>query len=89
MTRLYPDSIIGWTIVVLVAALAITQVATIGIISGMRSDTVEVVEHFHSAERIAGIVRIMDAVLPAQRNVLLDQVAGNTLAVTWDPDPVV
>ncbi len=89
MTRLYPDSIIGWAIVVLVAALAATQVATIGIISGMRSDTLEVVEHFHSAERIAGIVRIMDAVPPAQRGGLLSKVAGDTLTVSWDTVPAV
>ena len=89
MTRLYPDSITGWTIVVLVAALSVTQVMTIGIISGMRSDTLEVVEHFHSAERIAGIVRIIDAVPPEQRNHLLSQVGGDTLEVSWNPDPVV
>jgi signal transduction histidine kinase len=89
MTRLHPDSIVGWTIVVLVAALAITQVATISIISGMRSDTLEVVEHFHSAERIAGIVRIIDAVPPEQRNRLLEKVAGDTLAVSWDTTPAV
>jgi signal transduction histidine kinase len=89
VTRLYPDSITGWTIVVLVAALSVTQVATIGIISGMRSDTLEVVEHFHSAERIAGIVRIMDAVPPEQRTSLLEKVAGDTLSISWDTTPAV
>jgi signal transduction histidine kinase len=89
MTRLYPDSLVGWTLVVLVAALSVAQAATIGIITGMRSDTLEAVEHFHSAERIAGIVRIIDAVPPGQRSELLGRVAGDTLAVTWDPAPAV
>lgn len=89
MTRLYPDSLVGWTLVVLVAALTVAQAATIGIITGMRSDTLEAVEHFHSAERIAGIVRIIDAVPRMQRSELLGQVVGDTLAVTWDPAPAV
>lgn len=89
MTRLYPDSIVGWAIVILVAALSVTQVATISIINGMRSDTLEVVEHFHSAERIAGIVRIIDAVPPDLRNRLLGEVAGDTLSVSWDTTPAV
>ncbi len=89
MTRLHPDSIVGWTLVVMVTALAMSQVATVGIISAMRSDTLEVVEHFHSAERIAGIVRIIDAVPPELRNRLLSEVAGDTLAVTWDKTPAV
>lgn len=89
MTRPYPDSIAGWTIVVLVAALTAMQVATVAITSGMRSDTLEAIEHFHSAERIAGIVRIMDAVDPAQRLGLLARIAGDTLGVAWDPEPAV
>ncbi len=89
MTRLHPDSIVGWALVVMVAALAVSQVATIGIIGAMRSDTLEVIEHFHSAERIAGIVRIIDAVPAEMRHRLLTRVAGDTLAVSWDRTPAV
>ncbi|MGB5133330.1 MAG: ATP-binding protein [Steroidobacteraceae bacterium] len=89
MTRWRPDSLTGWTIVVLIAALAVSQLATISIINSMRSDTLEVVEHFHVAERIAGIVRLIDSVPPEQRDGLLSQVAGDTLAVSWNPAPAV
>jgi signal transduction histidine kinase len=89
MTRWHPDSLTGWTIVVLIAALSVSQLATISIISSIRSDTLEVVEHFHVAERIAGIVRVIDAVPPDQRKGLLQQVAGDTLAVSWDAAPTV
>ncbi len=66
-----------------------SQLATFSIISSIRSDTLEVVEHFHVAERIAGIVRVIDAVSPEQRKELLRQVAGDTLSVSWDPAPTV
>lgn len=89
MTHWRPDSLTGWTIVVLIAALSVSQLATISIISNIRSDTLEVVEHFHVAERIAGIVRLIDAVPPEQRKGLLNQVAGDTLSVSWDPKPTV
>jgi len=89
VTRWRPDSLTGWTIVVLIAALSVSQLVTISIINSIRSDTLEVVEHFHVAERLAGIVRVIDAVAPDQRNELLRQVAGDTLAVSWDAAPTV
>ena len=89
MTRWRPDSLTGWTLIVLIAALTVSQLATISIIISMRSGTLEVVEHFHVAERIAGIVRLIDAVPPEQRNQLLSKVAGDTLSVSWNPTPTV
>lgn len=84
MRRLHPDSIIGWTIVVLIAVLSVSQIVTIGIINSMRSDTLEVVEHFHFAERIADIVELIDAVPPQIRSELLAHMASDTLSVSWE-----
>ena len=89
MTRWHPDSLTGWTLIVLISALTVSQLATISIIISMRSGTLEVVEHFHVAERIAGIVRLIDAIPPGQRTQLLSKVAGDTLSVSWNPTPTV
>ncbi|MET0986111.1 MAG: ATP-binding protein [Steroidobacteraceae bacterium] len=84
MKRFLPDSIIGWTIVVLLAVLSVSQLVTLSLVHGMRSDTVEVVDHLHLAERIADIVRLMDATPATQRSVLLQRLASNTLQVSND-----
>ena len=84
MKRFLPDSIIGWTIVVLLAVLSVSQLVTLSLVHGMRSDTVDVVDHLHLAERIADIVRLMDATPLTQRPVLLQRLASNTLQVSND-----
>lgn len=87
MKRFLPDSIIGWTIVVLLAVLSVSQLVTLSLVHGMRSDTVEVVDHLHLAERIADLVYLMDATPATQRPVLLRRLASDTLQVSNDPAP--
>lgn len=88
MRRLHPDTFVGWTIVVLVAMLAASQLLTLGILNTARSETEEVLEHFHLAERIADIVRLAEATTPDRRRDMLAGVANDTLSVSWDRAPL-
>lgn len=89
MKRFLPDSIIGWTIVVLIAVLSVSQLVTLSLVHGMRSDTVEAVEHLHLAERIADIVRLMDATPAPQREILLRRLKSDSLQVTLAANPAI
>ena len=67
MKRFAPDTVAGWIIVVLVSGLAVTQVATLAINVSARSQTSSVLAHFHLAERMADLVRLVMVTPPAQR----------------------
>lgn len=87
MKRLHLDSLIAWAIALLIAVLAVSQLTTLAIIAAMRSDSVAVVEHFQIAERIADMVRVVEATPPAQRSTQLENFGGETLSATWDREP--
>jgi signal transduction histidine kinase len=85
--RFVPDTVAGWIVVVLVSGLAVAQVATLAINAGERSQTSSVLAHFHLAERMADLVRLVVVTPPAQRGAMLASVRGGTLRVSWDDAP--
>ena len=87
MRRFVPDTVAGWIVVVLVSGLAVAQVATLAINAGERSQTSSVLAHFHLAERMADLVRLVVVTPPAQRGAMLASVRGGTLRVSWDDAP--
>ena len=86
MKRFVPDTVAGWIIVVLVSGLAVTQVVTLAINASARSQTSSVLAHFHLAERMADLVRLVLVTPPAQRSSIVNSVRGGTLHVSWNDD---
>jgi signal transduction histidine kinase len=82
--RFLPDTVAGWIIVVLVSGLAVTQAATLAINASARSQTSAVLAHFHLAERMADLVRLVLVTPPAQRGAIVSSVRGGTLHVSWN-----
>ena len=84
MRRRLPDTLAGWVIVVLVAGLATSQVATLVVNYRSRNSTATVLEHFRLAERLADIVRLVEGAAPADRSRMLASLEGPTLRASLD-----
>lgn len=87
MKRRLPDTLTGWVIVVLVAGLATSQVATLIVNYRSRDSTATVLEHFRVAERLADIVRLVQGAPPADRSRMLASLEGPTLRASLDDAP--
>lgn len=87
MKRRLPDTLAGWVIVVLVAGLATSQVATLIVNYRSRNSTATVLEHFKLAERLADIVRLVEGAPPAGRSRMLASLEGPTLRASLDRAP--
>ncbi|MFO1406692.1 MAG: ATP-binding protein [Steroidobacteraceae bacterium] len=87
MRRRLPDTLTGWVIVVLVAGLALSQVATVVVNYRTRNSTATVLEHFRLAERVADIVRLVEGAAPADRSRMLASLEGPTLRASLGSAP--
>ncbi|MBI5163659.1 MAG: two-component sensor histidine kinase, partial [Magnetospirillum sp.] len=65
--RLMPDTLIGRTALVLVAALAVVLVAALALFAGQRSEALANLGGRNTAERVAALALLVEETPPAQR----------------------
>jgi signal transduction histidine kinase len=86
--RLMPDSVVGRTALVLVAALMISAAAAVILFDLQRQEALEIIGGRNAAERVAGLVTLAEQLPPDQRqNTLSSQDTAN-FRVGWGPQPV-
>lgn len=87
LRRLWPDSLVGRTLLVLFAGLVLTQVAGILMFSSYRLEATSRLGRHLAAERIASIVQLVEESPPADRGRVLrtSDRAGLRIGWTWMP----
>ncbi len=89
MKRLFPDSLVGRTLLVLVLGLLLSQLAGMLIFEANRSRLVDRMSGRQVAERIAGAVKTFSASAEMDRLKLLRVMDSEGLRVGWGTEPVV
>ena len=94
MKYLYPDSIAGRTLIVLLVGLTLSHLASMAIYYSDRTEALAGLGGSQIAERIATISRLVDGSASHERERIIAAVNGPTLKVTWSresllPDAVV
>ncbi len=87
--RLWPQSIVGRTVLVLLAGLLISHTVALAIYSGNRLDTLINVGGQAAAERVAAVIQLLEDVPAAERPRMLKALDLPGLRVAWTPDPLV
>ena len=67
MKRFLPQSLPSWILLILIAGLLTTQVATFSIVSRDRAENNNVLELFRLSERAYTLVKVLYAAPPAER----------------------
>lgn len=83
MRRLLPDSIAGWTILVLVLGLLLSQAVALVIFATNRHDTLAAVGGRLAADRVAAIVTLMEETPQEERRRVLRALDVPGLRVGW------
>jgi signal transduction histidine kinase len=86
--RLLPDSVVGRTAMVLVAALMISAVAAVVLFAVQRQEALETIGGRNAAERVAGLVTLAEQVAPQLRQDTLSSQDTPNFRVGWGPQPI-
>lgn len=87
--RLLPDSVVGRTALVLVAALALSLALAVAVFSVQRSQALTAQGADYAAFRVAGLARLMDRTDPSTRSQLLNSVGNPSFHPAWGTEPLV
>ncbi|EME70146.1 Signal transduction histidine kinase [Paramagnetospirillum caucaseum] len=86
--RLLPDSVVGRTALVLVAALLISAATAVVLFAAQRQEALETIGGRNAAERVAGLVTLAEQVAPQLRQDTLNSQDTPNFRVGWGPQPV-
>lgn len=86
--RLWPDSLVGRTLMVLCAGLALTQLAGILMFSNYRFEATSRLGRHLAAERIASIVQLVEEGTPADRGRVVRTSDRANLRIGWGGTPL-
>ncbi len=87
--RLIPDSLLGRTALVLVAALAVALGAALLTFADQRSEALAALGGRNAAERVAAMVNLLDATPPEARRATLRSMDTPGFRAGWGVNPVV
>lgn len=87
--RLWPDSLVGRTLVVLLVGLLLSHLVALLIYSGNRLDTLVNVSGRVAGERVASVIQLVEEVPPNERQRLLRALDVPGLRAVWGPDALV
>ncbi len=87
--RLWPDSIVGRTVLVLLVGLLLSHTVALAIYSGNRVDTLINIGGRAAAERVAGIIQLVEEAPAAERRTLLRALDVPGLRVRWTTEPLI
>lgn len=87
MKRFLPQSLPSWILLILIAGLLTTQIATLSIVSRDRTDNNNVLELFRLSERAYTLVKVLYAAPPPERKRLASALsnAANPLSMSDEP----
>lgn len=85
--RVLPDSVVGRTALVLVAALMISAAAAVVLFAAQRQEALETIGGRNAAERVAGLVTLAEQLPPNQRQDTLSSQESSQFRVGWGPQP--
>lgn len=89
MTRYLPQSLPSWILLILIAGLLISQVATLSIVWHDRAENTEILEFFRLNERAHTIARVLAAAPATQRNQLVNAFSNPANQMTLTAEPLV
>lgn len=87
--RLIPDSVLGRTALVLVAALLLSAAAAVALFTIQRQEALTAIGGRNAAERVGGLVSIAEQTSPEQRLTTLRNLDTPRFRVGWGEAPVV
>ena len=87
--RLVPDTLVGRTVLVLVAALLLGLGATAFLFAGSRSEALAALGGRNAAERVAALVTLVEATPADSRRHLLRQMDSAAFRAGWGTNPLV
>jgi signal transduction histidine kinase len=86
---LVPDTVLGRTALVLVAALLLSAGAGVWVFSAQRQEALESIGGRNAAERVGGLVLVAEQTPPEQRQAALQRLETSRFRVGWGIQPVV
>lgn len=86
--RLLPDSVVGRTALVLVAALMISVAAAVVLFAVQRQEALEAIGGRNAAERVSALVTLAEQLPPDRRQDTLSSQDMPNFRVGWGPQPV-
>ncbi|MBC7905875.1 MAG: HAMP domain-containing protein [Rhodospirillaceae bacterium] len=87
--RLLPDTLLGRTAVVLVAAILMALSAALFMFAGQRSEALAALGGRNAAERVASMVKLLEATQPDSRRATLQSMDTPGFRAGWGIKPVV
>ncbi len=87
--RLLPDSVIGRTTLVLVAALLLTALAALAVFDAHRDEVLSSLGGRNAAERVGALVGIAEGTAPHLRHDTMRTQSTPGFRVGWGPSPIV
>jgi signal transduction histidine kinase len=88
MRRFLPDSLAAWSLLIVIAGLAVTQIATVTAVLEDRAGAGRMMGFFHLAERVSSISRAIADQSPASRRALARALSNPTLTVEVASKPI-
>ncbi len=88
MRRFLPDSLAAWALIIVIAGLAVAEVATLGSILQNRAVNARMTGFFHLAERVSSLSRAIAAAPVAARADLAAALSTPTLGVHVEAKPI-
>jgi signal transduction histidine kinase len=89
MRRFLPQTLPVWVLLIVIAGLLISQIATLYIVSRDRDAANDVVDLYRLNNRASSLVQLMSAVSPDQRKVMATGLSNSTFALTVSDRPAI
>src|SRR5919107_1863480 len=89
MKRLLPQSLPSWILLILIAGLLTTQIATLSIVSRDRTENNDVLELFRLSERAYTLVKVLHAAAPSDRLLLASALSNTANPLSMSDEPTV
>lgn len=89
MRRFLPQTLPAWVLLVVIASLLVSQVATLYIVARDRAAASDIVDYYRLNDRAFAVVQLLYAATPADRKRMASGVASTSYALTVSDVPVV
>jgi signal transduction histidine kinase len=89
MRRVLPQTLPGWVLLIVIAGLLASQVATLFIVSRERTASSDIVDYYRLNDRAFSLVQLMHAASPQERRQMVAGMANTSYALTLSNKPVV
>lgn len=89
MKRFLPQTLPAWVLLVVIASLLVSQVATLYIVARDRAAASDVVDYYRLNDRAFAVVQLLYSATPVDRKRMASGVASTSYALTVSDTPVV